>query len=160
MSGGVKALIAVVVLVVVAAGAFFLLSGDDDGGGDPEQALRAFFDAAQSRDCEGMISLVSEASWSQNGTVTREEALSECASEVQDDEFFPAGTTITSTEVTSQEGDTAQIEVTTSSEVLGEQTETIPMVREDGKWLVDFATQEIGGSGPPDSTDADADVGG
>jgi hypothetical protein len=152
MSGALKALIAVVVLVIVAAGAVFLLAGDDDSSGDPEQALRSFFDAAQSRDCDAMISLVSEASWSQNGTVTREQALDECSSEIQDEEFFPAGTTITSTEVTSQEGDTAQIEVVTESEVLGEQTETIPMVKEDGKWLVDFANQQIGGSSPPDGS--------
>jgi hypothetical protein len=137
----------------VAGGAFLLLRGDDDGG-DPEQAVREFFDAAQAGDCERMISLVSEASWSQDGSVTRDAALAECADQIQDEEFFPDGTAITATEVTREDGDRADIAVTTESESLGTQTETIPMVKEDGRWVVDFASQGTGGPTGPESPDA------
>lgn len=157
MSSGVKALIAVVVLAVVGVGAFLLLSGDDDG--DPAQAVRDFFAAAQDRDCERMISLVSEASWSQDGEITREEALDECAGEIQDEEFFPTDAAITGAEVARQEGDTAQVEVTVRSASEGGSTDLIPVVKEDGRWVVDFASQEVGGSSqePPDAGEADAD---
>jgi hypothetical protein len=153
MSGGVKALIAVVVVAVVGVGAFLLLSGDDDGG-DPAQAVREFFTAAQDRDCERMIALVSEASWSQDGTVTRDEALAECAGEIQDEEFFPADAAVTGAEVASQDGDTAQVEVTIESASEGGSTDLIPVVKEDGRWVVDFASQEIDGSSPPEPPDA------
>jgi hypothetical protein len=142
MSTGVKALIALVVLAVVGVGAFVLLGGDDDGGGrNPEQAVRDFLAAAQDRNCEGMLSLVSEASWSQNGELTRDEALERCATEVQAADFVPAGARIAAVEVTSQRGDTAEVEVTSTSDEQGEVTETIPLVKQDGRWLVDFATQ-------------------
>jgi hypothetical protein len=138
-SGAVKALIVAVVLLIAAGGAFFLLS--DDGGDDPAQAVREFFAAAEARDCERMLGLVSEASWSQNGTVDREGALETCADEVVSEEFMPAGLRIESVEVTEQSDDTAEVTVRSTSTALGEQTETIPVVKEDGRWVLDFAFQ-------------------
>jgi hypothetical protein len=142
----VKAVVAVVVLfllVIVAGGAFFVLSDDDDGdAADPAQAVREYFDAALDRDCERLIGLVSEASWSDGGTVGREEALGQCATEVRGEDFLPAGLRVDAVEVTSQSDDTAEVAVTSTSEAQGEQTESIALARENGRWVVDFAAAE------------------
>jgi hypothetical protein len=139
MSSGVKALIAVVVLAVVAGGAFLLLGGDDDSGGDPAQAVSDFFAAAEARDCPRMLDLVTEASWSQNGSVSRQEALDTCAAEIGQDDFFPAEASIGDVHVTDQSGDTASVEVTTTIGQEDPVTETLTVRQEGGKWVVDFA---------------------
>jgi hypothetical protein len=142
-SGVVKAIVAVVVLAIVAGGAFLLLGGDDDGdAADPAQAVRDYFAAALDRDCERLMGLVSEASWSDGGTVDREGALAQCASEVQEEDFIPAGLRVDAVEVTDRGDDTAEVRLTSTSDAQGEQTETIALVREDGRWVVDFAAAE------------------
>ena len=135
--GGVKALVVALVVLAVAAGAFFLLR--DGGSDDPAGVVRDFYAAAEDGDCERMISLVTEASWSQNGTVGRQGALDTCASEVQSEDFLPAGLRIESIEETGRTGDTAEVTVRSTSTALGGQTETIPVVRENGRWVIDFA---------------------
>jgi hypothetical protein len=138
MSNGVKAVLAVAVVAVVGIGAFLLLKGDSGGGADtPEQAVRSFFAAAEDRDCERMLSLVSRASWSENGTVSRDEALDECRASVAEDDFLPAGTKITKVELTVREGRDATAKVTSTVEGR-EVSETIPLVKEDGRWVIDF----------------------
>jgi hypothetical protein len=139
MSNGVKAVVAVAVLAVVGIGAFLLLRGDSGGGGadTPEQTVRSFFAAAEDHDCERLLSLVSRASWSEDGTVSRDEALDECRASVSEDDFFPAGTTIDKVELTVRDGRDATVKVTSTVE--GRQvTETIPLVKEDGRWVIDF----------------------
>jgi len=141
--GVVKAIVAVVVLAIVAGGAFLLLGGDDDGdAADPAQAVRDYFDAAFDRDCERLIGLVSEASWSEGGTVGREEALAQCATEVRGEDFLPAGLRVDAVEVTSQSDDTAEVDVTSTSDAQGQQTESVALARENGRWVVDFAAAE------------------
>jgi hypothetical protein len=140
-----KAVVAVVVLfllVIVAGGAFLVLSGDDGDGDDPAQAVRDYFDAALDRSCERLIGLVSEASWSEGGTVTREDALAQCAIEVRGEDFIPAGLRVDAVEVTSQSDDAAEVDVTSTSDAEGEQTESVILARENGRWVVDFAAEE------------------
>jgi hypothetical protein len=134
-------LICVVALVVLVGAGFLVMRGDSGGSGDPAQAVRDFFAAAQERDCEGMLSLVTEASWSQNGTVDKQGALQQCAESIQDDDFLPPGAQITDVKVLSQDGDKAQVQVSSNTDESGPLTETIPVVKEDGHWLVDFATE-------------------
>jgi hypothetical protein len=138
-------LIGLVALVVVAGGAFLLLGGDDDSGGSPDQTVRDFFAASTTRDCPRMLGLVTEASWSQNGTVSRQEALDTCVDETGQDDF-PDDAVISDVQVTDQSGDTASVEVTTA--LGGEEpvTETLTLRREDGKWLIDFMADTASGT--------------
>jgi hypothetical protein len=147
MPTGLKVLIGLVALIIVGAGAIFLLSGDDDGGGSPEQTVRDFFTASTDRDCPRLLGLVTEASWSQNGTVSRQEALDTCVDETAQDDF-PDDVAISDVHVTDQSGDTASVEVTSELGGEGPVTETLTLRREDGKWLIDFmADTDSGTSG-------------
>ena len=148
MPTGIKVLIGLVALIIVAAVGIFLLGGDDDGG-SPDQTVRDFFAASTARDCPRMLGLVTEASWSQNGTVSRQEALDTCVDETGQDDF-PDDAAISDVRVTDQSGDTATVEVTSSLGGEGPVTETLTLRREDGKWLIDFmaddtATETPGG---------------
>jgi hypothetical protein len=134
ISSGAKALIALVVLVIVGAGAFFLLSGDDDGG-SPEQAVREFFAAAQAQDCDRLIELVTDASWSNSGEHDRDEALAAC---VEEGGFFPENASLTRVDVTEQSGDTAAVEATTKIGNGDPVTETLTVVKENGRWVLDL----------------------
>jgi hypothetical protein len=144
LSTGVKVLIGLVALVVVAGGAFLLLGGDDDSAG-PDQTVRDFFAASTARDCPRMLGLVTEASWSQNGTVSRQEALDTCVDETAQDDF-PDDVAISDVHVTDQSGDTASVEVTSELGGEGPVTETLTLRREDGKWLIDFMADTPSGT--------------
>jgi hypothetical protein len=153
-SSGVKILIGVVVLAVLGAGAFFVLGGDDDkagGGGSPVAAVNGFFQAAIAGDCEKAIGFVTDATWSEGGTKTREEALQECASDGVDAEFNDAS--VEDVKLVSEQGTTATVSASLTS---GGETVpvTFPMVKEDGSWKIDFPNVGLDeGDGSDDSSD-------
>jgi hypothetical protein len=75
-------------IAVVAAGALILGGGAwaafaHDGERSPEDTVAAFFDARQRGDCEGLLDLTSEASWSEDGVSSRDEFLEACADAVE-----------------------------------------------------------------------------
>jgi hypothetical protein len=142
-SGGlgtpVKALIGLAVVVVLGVAAALVLGG---GGGDsasgPDGAVRSFFDAAKDKDCDRMLDLVTEASWSQGGSVDKAAALDQCADSVDSSNFFPGQADITGIEVLEEADDTATVEVTTEVGDAEPVTETLSVAKEDGTWVVDF----------------------
>jgi hypothetical protein len=153
-SGGlgtpVKALIGLAVVVVLGAAAALVLGG---GGGDsasgPDGAVRSFFNAAKDKDCDRMLDLVTEASWSQGGSVDKATALDQCAESVDSPDFFPGQADITATKVLDESDDTATVEVTTEVGEAEPVTETLAVAKEDGTWVVDF-------NAPAAATDAPA----
>jgi hypothetical protein len=151
------ALVGLAVVAVAGVAAFVVLGG---GGGDsaagPDGAVRSFFDAARERDCDRMLELVTEASWSQNGTIDKQVAIDQCAESVGSESFFPAQADITDTKVLDESGDGATVEVTTEMGDAEPVTETLTLVEEDGNWVIDFNAQASPADAP---TDAPADAG-
>jgi hypothetical protein len=146
--GGAKILLGVAVVAVVAVGAFFLLSGDDSAGASPTDAVETFFDAIQDGDCSRAMDVITEATWSENGSLSREEALASCEEEMgQDGGLGALGGDIESVELVSEEGDNATVQVTGTGE-LG--SFTVPVVKESGSWKVDMLNADFGGGSSSD----------
>lgn len=141
-------LIVVAVLAVAAIGGFLLLGGSGSSGSSPEDAVSDFFDAAKDGDCQGMMGLITTGSFA--GTPP-EQALAECeASFEAGEDFFTPGDTLDSVEVKSEDGDTAVVAVTSTTE--GEQTtDDLNLRKEDGKWKIDFSVLNDTGAIPPDT---------
>jgi hypothetical protein len=152
-SGGigtpVKALIGLAAVVVLGAAAALVFGG---GGGDsasgPDGAIRSFFAAAKEKDCDRMLDLVTEASWSQGGSVDKATALDQCEASVDSPDFFPGQADITATEVLDESDDKATVEVTTEVGEAEPVTETLAVAKENDTWVVDF--------NPPVAAAADA----
>jgi Domain of unknown function (DUF4878) len=139
--------LAVLVVLAVAGGAFLLLSGDDDRS--PEETVQLFFEAFNDEDCEGLVDVLTRDSWaflmSEDGEeppedVSRQDAIDDCQSTSDEDE--PIEVTLDEVTMTSEEGDEAVAEVTSTTD--GEQTtESVVLSREEGDWRIDLvATNE------------------
>lgn len=103
---------------------------DDSGGGSglsPEDTVIAFFEAMKTGDCDTALNYMTEQSWSRGGTLSREEAVSQC------EQSPMAAIEVKGAELANQEGDSATVNVTISQ---AGQTMTAPMMvtREDGMW--------------------------
>lgn len=102
--------------------------GDSSSGLSPEDTVKAFFDAMKEGDCETAFNYMTEQSWSRDGTLSREEAVSQC-------EQSPpmAGVDVHDAKLANESGDSATVDVTVSQ---AGQTMTAPMMlqREDGQW--------------------------
>jgi len=122
-----------VVLALIVAG-LFLVVRDDDDGGSPEQAVRDFFDASKAKDCDRLVELVVERSWSQNGTVTREKAVEQCTDEMESGPQLD--TELKSVKTTSEKDDKAVVQVSYTLDDEAVDTE-IDLVKEDGDWKID-----------------------
>ena len=123
----------VVVVAVLVAGGLLLFGGDDDSA-TPESTVRAFFQASKEQDCDRLVELVVEESWSRNGTVTREKAIDECNAELGSDAEIEAE--LHEVKVTSEKGDKAVVQVNYS--VADEKVDTeLDLVKEDGDWKID-----------------------
>jgi hypothetical protein len=138
-STGLKVAIGVAVLVVAAAAAVVVLGGGGDDAVDPDSpvgVVQAFYDAAGRNDCEGMVAVLSEATWSEDGTLTREEAVTSCEDRPED-ETLPEGTDL-DVDLESQAGDTAIVNV--SATLMGN-SRSFPMtlIREDDQWKIDLS---------------------
>jgi hypothetical protein len=126
LAAGLVALVVAVVIVV-------LSQDDGDDPGNPVDAVRAFYDAVAANDCDAVVALVSDASWSEVGAGTPEEAKAQCESEPP--EGLPEGMELDFQPV-SQTGDTAIVDLETTYE--GEsRTTPIGLVRENGQWKID-----------------------
>jgi hypothetical protein len=136
----VKLLICGALVAVAAVGAVVILGGGSDGdsASGPEGAVSNFFDAAKDKDCDRMLGLVTEASWSQAGTLDKQAALDQCADSVDSSDFFPGQADITETKILDESADKATVEVTTEIGDADPITETLTVVKEDGNWVVDF----------------------
>jgi hypothetical protein len=144
-STGVKVGIGIGVLVVAAVAAVVVFGGGDDDV-DPDSpvgVVQEFYDAAGRNDCEGMVAVLSEATWSEDGTLTREEAVTSCEDR-PDDETLPEGTDL-DVDLESQSGDTAVVNV--SAGLMGD-SRSFPMtlIREDGQWKIDLSGTDSAGS--------------
>lgn len=124
----------VAVLAVLAVGGFLLFGGDGDESATPESTVRDFFEASKEQDCDRLVELVVEESWSRNGTVTREKAIEECNAELGSEADIEAE--LHEVEVTSEKGDKAIVQVNYS--VADEKIDTqLDLVKEDGDWKID-----------------------
>lgn len=150
--GSAKILIGVAVVAVLAVGAFFLLSGDDSASASsPTDAVEGFFNAARDGDCSRAIGFITEASWSEGGTMSREEALADCESELGEGSGFDSlGAEIENVELVSEDGDNATVAVTISGTP---GPVNVGVVKEDGSWKVDL--NDLGSSPPPDGDAGD-----
>lgn len=141
-AGIVIAIVAAVVLlggggtlVAYLAGAF-----DGDGGGpggsarSPEQTVEQFWEAARTGDCDTAIGLVTEKVWSEEGTLTRDEALADCQESFADGDEIPQ---VEDSTLVSETGDTAVVDVTMAVPDIGSTTITHDLVREGGEWKID-----------------------
>lgn len=148
-SGGGKTVgivIAVVAAVVLLGGGGTLVAylagalGGDGGGGSgggsrtPEQTVEQFWQAARTRDCESAIGLVTEKVWSEDGSISRDEALADCRDSFTDEDEIPQ---IEDTTLVSETGDTAVVDVTMTVPDVGSTTITHDLVRENGEWKID-----------------------
>jgi hypothetical protein len=134
-------LLLVGVLAVGAVGTFVLL--DDGGDGSPEQTVRTVFAAIRDGDCETVIDLVTEDSWDllasfadetvAPGDVSRAEAIDLCQTDLTEERLD----TLDEVELISQNDERAVLNVTSTTD--GEATtELLVLVREDGRWKLDF----------------------
>jgi hypothetical protein len=149
-------LVAVVLLVVavVGVGAFVLSRrGGDDGG--PVQAVHDLADAANNRDCQGMVdastdNLLNSYFDAPGVDVTPENFLERCRQLVTS-AAWPR-VTIEGTEIVSQDGDTAVVEVTEYSHG-SSATHQATVMNVDGHWKIDSVTFNGtgGGSNDPDA---------
>jgi hypothetical protein len=100
----------------------------------PEDTVRAYFQAAETNDCEALISLTTRRVWSSDGKNTREEALAEC-NEGGDAEFERAQVGSMTT-IPGADGNTS---VVTASVTVEDETRDVEfeLVKEDGGWKVD-----------------------
>ena len=134
--GGRKVLLilgGLVVLALVVGGLLFAMNDSDDGG-SPEQAVRDFFEASKDKDCDRLVELVVEKSWSQGGTVTREKAISQCTDEMESGPQLD--TQLKDVETTSEKEDKAVVKVNYTLDDETVDTE-IDLVKEDGDWKID-----------------------
>jgi hypothetical protein len=148
--------VAVVVLAVIGVGASLLLSGDDGGGPDsPEEAVTRMVEALAEGDCEALIDVL----------VVPDEHVGDRATAVEDceenllDEMASdpdaAPVEVLSAEV-EEEGDdraTVVVEFRARSGEVGT-SDPIPVVRRDGRWLVDTVSGLGGSSGTDDAGEA------
>ena len=151
--------LAVVVVAGIAAALVLLLGGGDDGeqadddtttessddtsdttgpGGElsAEQTVEAYFTALGERDCEALIDYVSEDSWSEGGSVTRDDALAGCEDEQANAPTYELDD-LAVTEGGGEGDDTAVVDATVTAD---DETTSVPigLVREDGTWRLDF----------------------
>ena len=134
--GGRKVLLIVgglVVLALIVGGLLFAM-GDSDSDDSPEQAVRDFFEASEDKDCARLTELVVEKSWSQGGTVTRENAIEQCSDEMEAGP--PLDTELKSVDTKSEQGDKAVVSVNYTLDDETVDTE-IDLVKEDGDWKID-----------------------
>ena len=113
VAGIVIAILAGFFLLLDVGGGVLLWTTGVIGGRSPEQTVRDYFEAAQSRDCKRMIDLVTEDTWRQGGAATKSEAVGEC-----EDALSQLGATtwftLDNVRLVSQSGDRATVEVTTT----------------------------------------------
>ena len=135
-------IVVVLLVIALAGGGFFLLSQDDGdeaggGGGSPEQAARAFIEAARNQDCEALLGLISE-QWLDSAGAGRDEQLATCEAT----EIVPYEFAVTGVEVVSQ--DSSRATVTVTAEVPGgTATEDVDLVNQGGAWKVDLGTSPV-----------------
>jgi hypothetical protein len=123
---------AVAVVGLLVGGVMLLRSGRDDER-SPEDTVRLFFDASMDRNCEELVDLVVERSWSQNGTVDKDTAVDQCNEDLAVDAEFEAE--LRDVEVTDEKDDTAVVQVQYTLE--GEDVDTrLDLEKEDGDWKV------------------------
>jgi hypothetical protein len=138
-----KIFVGLAVLAVVAVAAFVVIGGGDDGGsggGSPTGTVEALFAAAKNGDCEKAVGLVTEASWSEGGSVSKEQALADCKAGSSDAGAAlerAAGATISNVKELSKTDTTASVSAT--MEMGGEPVDLVfPLVKENGAWRVEM----------------------
>lgn len=142
--------VAVAVLAVVGVGAYLLLSGDDGGGPDsPEEAVTRMVEALAEGDCEALMDVVLVPDdFPGDRSMLVEECEANLLPELEEEDAVPAE--VLSMEV-EEEGEGRVTVVADFRTRSGEENTTspIPVVRRDGRWLVDAtsAFQDLGGSG-------------
>lgn len=137
------------VLLLVGVGWWALRS---EGSRSIEETVDEFFEAQRAGDCEGLLELVSEASWSNGGRWSRDEFLSHCAEALDGYEpdvghvsvavYDEDGGYIARDEDADEVGDRALVSVTSRSELWdiyrrGSQNPAGHVLREDGEWKVE-----------------------
>lgn len=155
-SGAVVAIILVV--AVVAVGGILLWRGDIGGssggeggasntGGTPEQAISDFFDASNAGDCAGFVNMITASSWAQiappgedgPAPATAQEAIANCEALIANgEEMLAAGVTISNVEAISNDGTTAEVEVTGTADGAPDETNIVTVRFEDGAWKIDL----------------------
>lgn len=107
----------------------------DDGGGvsgpGPEETVRAFWEAMRDGDCENVIDLMTEESWSMGGSISREDAVTSC----EQSPAAAAGLEVQEVKLTAEEQNEAAADVTFSYS--GQtMTQSMGLRVEDGRWKV------------------------
>jgi len=153
-------LIGVAVVAVLGIGAFLIFGGSDDssgGGSGPEAAIRDFFDAGKSGDCDKIVGLMTDDSF---GGVSKDQAVAGCKQAMKSgsgDGLLGSKDTLDGTKLKSQKGDKAVVEVKSTTDG-DKKTEEVHLRKEDGKWKIDLAASGLG-SGSGDTTDTSSDFG-
>jgi hypothetical protein len=153
---GLLVIVGLVVLAVV-GGVVYLATNDSDGGSgggsSPEDAVVTFFEAAKAADCDRFVDSVTKDSRvlmandfdvdAEPKPVSRADVVSLCEENADTQDF--ADTRLVSTKTTSNDGNTARVEVTIETE--GDRsTDEVPVILEEGEWRVDMVqlVDEIG----------------
>jgi hypothetical protein len=137
----VAVLVAVLVGLALGMAAFAALPGDDGEPGDPATVVRDYLDAATTRDCERLMSLLASTAWEDAG-MTRAQTLDDCRRGLGQQGSRPAtgaqsvGVELVSVEVVSQDESSATVQARLRS---GGSTRParVEVVKEDGEWRID-----------------------
>lgn len=132
-------------LVVIAAGVgvWSLIRPEPEPRLSVGATVTAFFHAQRDGDCERLIGLVSEASWSDGGQLQRDEFLEQCAEAVDGYELAvdEIDVEIVDDEVhhvpPSEHGDRAVVRVRAQVDEEGPGSHEGSLVREDGTWKIE-----------------------
>jgi hypothetical protein len=107
----------------------------------PEAAVREFIAALKAQDCDRVLELETEESWSQGGTLAREQGIANCQSDAT--AYFGPGATMEEPERNDQSDDELW-----SLDVLDatfyQHTLLIPLAETDGGWQIDGGPEDRG----------------
>jgi ketosteroid isomerase-like protein len=137
-SSGSRRVLVLVVLVLVLAvagivgGAYLLTQGGDDTA-SPEEAVVDYRAALESRDCDRVFAFWTDDFVEATFGTSRQEAQSRCTPDV----FAIEDVTLGQTELISQDGDQATVEMAWTGEESGEMVSTVDLVLTDGRWRID-----------------------
>jgi hypothetical protein len=146
-------LVAGAVVLVLGAVAVLLTRGGSDSS-SPVGTVETMYTALQEQDCDTLFEVMTEATWSEDGSTTVEEARAECeTSAAEGEDTLPEDVEL-DFRLASEDGDRAVVDVEASFQGQTQRT-PIVLLREDGSWKVDGPSTDAAAE-----EEADADTGG
>jgi hypothetical protein len=126
----------VLAIAGVAGGSYLLTQGGDDTP-SPEEAVVDYRAALESQDCDRVFAFWTDDFIEATFGTGRQEARAQCTPDV----FAIEDVTLGATELISQDGNQAVVEMTWTGEESGEMLSRVDLVLADGRWRIDSITE-------------------